>query len=285
MGAAVFSLSIGWFAWCLNYLLLFSAYHGSNVSDSILTSFGINELETIVLIQPLTLLFYVLLGAGVRRFNKYACPQRTNNATINKSSSSSLPALFLTSDPFGAPDSTAFSTQFAYDIFVNIPSKISHTIMSNLLVRNLGYASVSSVIDYIESGSMKYRLSDREAHIIALYNYINKAMQTSTYRDKINRQRIASVPTLPPASSTPSAPAPALAPAPAQAQAKEEPKPTAHIEIQQTPEEMEEGIIDEITKALDPEMNPKEVKALMKELKAAESLLFYRSKSKYNSLR
>ena len=268
MGAAVFTLSIGWFAWCLNYLLLFSAYHGSNVSDSILTSFGINELETIVLIQPLTLLFYVLLGAVVRRFNKYACP-------ANKSSSSStLPALYITSDPFGAPDSTAFSTQFAYDIFVNIPSKISHTIISNLLVRNLGYASVSSVIDYIESGSMKYRLSDREAHIIALYNHINKAMQTSTYRDKINRQRIASVPV--PASSTP----PALVTIPAPAQAKEEPKPAAHIEIQQTPEEMEEGIINEITTALDPEMNPKEVKALMKELKAAEALLFYRSKSK-----
>jgi hypothetical protein len=278
MGAAVFTLSMGWFAWCLNYLLLFSAYHGSNVSDSILTSFGINELETIVLIQPLTLLFYVLLGAGVRRFNKYACPQRTNNATINKSSSSSLPALYLTSDPFGAPDSTAFSTQFAYDIFVNIPSKISHTIMSNLLVRNLGYASVSSVIDYIESGSMKYRLSDREAHIIALYNHINKAMQTSTYRDKINRQRIASVP---PTSSIPPALVLVLIPAPPQAQ--EETKAAAHIEIQQTPEEMEEGIIDEITKALDPEMNPKEVKALMKELKAAESLLFYRTN--YKSLR
>jgi hypothetical protein len=151
--------------------------------------------------------------------------------------------------------------------------------MSNLLVRNLGYASVSSVIDYIESGSMKYRLSDREAHIIALYNHINKAMQTSTYRDKINRQRIASVPV--PAPST----SPTLVTVPAPAPAKEEAKPTAHIEIQQTPEEMEEGIIDEITKALDPEMNPKEVKALMKELKAAESLLFYRSKSKYNSLR
>jgi hypothetical protein len=247
-----------------------------------LTSFGINELETIVLIQPLTLVFYVLLGAVVRRFNKYACPQRTNTTTTNTTAkTTTLPALYLTSDPFGAPDSTAFSTQFAYDIFVNIPSKISHTIMSNLLVRNLGYASVSSVIDYIESGSMKYRLSDREAHIIALYNHINKAMQTSTYRDKINRQRIASVPV--PTLSTP--PAPPTSPAPAPAQAKEEPKPTAHIEIQQTPEEMEEGIINEITKALDPEMNPKEVKALMKELKAAESLLFYRSKSKYNSLR
>ena len=39
IGGIIFCVSIGWFVWCLNYLLLFAAHHDSNLSTNMLISF------------------------------------------------------------------------------------------------------------------------------------------------------------------------------------------------------------------------------------------------------
>ena len=162
-GASVFIVCIGWFAWCLNYLLLFSAYHTNDVSDAILSAFALNELETIIFIQPLTLVCFVFIGLLARKAYNYIFKKTPNEP---------IPALYASADPFSTHYSTTFSTQFAYDIFINIPSKVSHATVKNIRSRNLSYASIGSVIDYIETGNKPYKPTEKETKITELYNSI-----------------------------------------------------------------------------------------------------------------
>lgn len=166
-GYCVFGISLCWLAWCLNYLLIFSAYHTQTVSNSILISFGITELETFLLIQPITLLIYIALGLVLR--NTKRCYFRILNS--NPEPQNTVPSLYYSSDPIVKPYSTSFSTQFAYDIFLNFPAQISH---AGFKGRNkkLAYASIDSVLDYIEEGEKVYAQSDREKKIQNLYNYL-----------------------------------------------------------------------------------------------------------------
>lgn len=166
-GFIVFSAAVGWFAWCLNYLLLFSAYHSEAVSDGILISFGINELETIVLIQPLVLVCYIGIGLVVRKIKTYF--------TIFKKTPYKVPTLYFESDPYVKNHSTTFSTQLAYDIFLNIPSLVSHSGQrSHKQTKNLAYSSIESVLDYISQKDNKIELSKKEELIKDLYTYVNE---------------------------------------------------------------------------------------------------------------
>ena len=166
-GGVVFAAAIGWFAWCLNYLILFSAYHSESVSDGILISFGINELETIVLIQPIVLLFYILIGLGVRKVQNYfTCFRKTPHK---------VPTLYFESDPYVKNYSTTFSTQLAYDIFLNIPSLVSHSgKQMHRYSKNLGYASIESVLDYISQKDDMIRFTKKEELVKELYTYVNE---------------------------------------------------------------------------------------------------------------
>jgi hypothetical protein len=67
-GGLVFCISIGWFIWCLNYLLLFAASHNQSVSQNMLETFGYSELTTVFITQPLTLI--ILLGLAIYKINK-----------------------------------------------------------------------------------------------------------------------------------------------------------------------------------------------------------------------
>lgn len=166
-GFIVFTAAVGWFAWCLNYLLLFSAYHSEAVSDGILISFGINELETIVLIQPLVLVFYIGIGLVVRKIKGYF--------SIFKTTHYKVPTLYFESDPYVKNHSTTFSTQLAYDIFLNIPSLVSHSGQrSHKQTKNLAYSSIESVLDYITLKDEKVELSKKEELVKDLYAYVNE---------------------------------------------------------------------------------------------------------------
>ena len=166
-GFIVFSAAVGWFAWCLNYLLLFSAYHSEAVSDGILISFGINELETIVLIQPLVLVCYIGIGLAVRKIKTYF--------SFFKKAAHKVPTLYFESDPYVKNHSTTFSTQLAYDIFLNIPSLVSHSGQrSHKQTKNLAYSSIESVLDYITLKDAKIELSKKEELVKDLYTYVNE---------------------------------------------------------------------------------------------------------------
>jgi hypothetical protein len=170
IGGAVFTISLTWFAWCLNYLLLFSANNGTAISDSVLTSFGLNELETIILIQPVSILLVIAVTYYFRKVtNRLFGPSNNNN-----NNKVHIPSLYYFSDPYVQSDSTEFSTHLAFDIFVNIPSQISHTINQNSIKeKNLGYAALQTVLDFIDTGDDTYIPTTKEEKIECLYNSMN----------------------------------------------------------------------------------------------------------------
>jgi len=176
LGASVFFISIGWFIWTLNYLLLFAANNSAHVSDSILISFGFNELETVFLIQPFTLVFFILFGYIARKIK----------ALCAKPETQSVPSLYYFSDPYVNPGSTTLSTEFAFDIFINIPSRISHTISNfDAKTKHLGYASVQSVVDYLDETDVHYAAKPRTIRILDLYTNMNPLTQKSTAKHNL----------------------------------------------------------------------------------------------------
>jgi ABC-type multidrug transport system fused ATPase/permease subunit len=164
-GGFVFFISIGWLIWCLNYLLLFASVHQSSVSNNILTSFGFTELQTVFITQPISLMIIIFIGFISNKIKKWC-------GFHNKIQ---LESIYYYSDPYRKQYSTELSTRFAFEIFVNIPSQISYSI--NYLpnkIKNLGYASVESVVEYIEKDDIHFtkkshKFNKKELAIINLY--------------------------------------------------------------------------------------------------------------------
>jgi len=115
-GALFLLGSCGWIAWCLNYLLIFAAGHDTSVGSTILTSYATSELTTVFLTQPLIICFTV----GLYMFlNKYGSRLPTVfQKILMVASIRSIPSLFYYSDPWSANAKTAFTSEFAYNIFV-----------------------------------------------------------------------------------------------------------------------------------------------------------------------
>jgi len=183
-GAFVFLISFGWFIWCLNYLLLFSASHSSKVSDDILTSFGFSELQTIFIIQPLFLILLLGISYGINKLKKFI-PFLKRKGT--------LPSMYYFSDPFINPYSTLLSTYFAYHIFINSSSQISYTIGKyQSKIKQLAYANMQIVIDYLEGEDesvSKKNINDKEYRLIQLYNEMNFKPKTTISVTKLFEKR------------------------------------------------------------------------------------------------
>jgi hypothetical protein len=164
-GCIVFFISIGWLAWCLNYLLLFASVHQSSVSDNILTSFGFTELETVFITQPISLLCVIFIGYFSKKIKNW----------FGFKTDIHLESIYYYSDPYKNKNSTEFSTRFAFEIFVNIPSQISYSINDiPVKIKNIGYATVESVIEYIDKDDMHFskkshKFNRKELSIVNLY--------------------------------------------------------------------------------------------------------------------
>ena len=165
IGGFIFFISIGWFIWCLNYLLLFAAHHDSSVSTNMITSFGISEITTVFITQPLTLFFVMLitytLNIFLKKFNF-----KKNNIKI--------PNIYYFSDPFIKPYSTLLSSSFAYHIFLNSPANlIDSSIHHNKISKNLGYAPLNGIMESIESNETdSITIDSRHEKIIELYEVL-----------------------------------------------------------------------------------------------------------------
>jgi len=172
-GLFVFMISLGWFIWCLNYLLLFAASHKVDVSNNMLYSFGISELTTIMITQPLTIL--IMLGVGY--LLKYLI-----NKNIIKLTNVNLPSLYYFSDPFINQYSTLLSSSFAYRIFLNGPAEISYKIenISNI-VKNLGHAPFQGLLDMLDDEHKKYTMTEKEKKIIELYELFKDPKRLKKY--------------------------------------------------------------------------------------------------------
>jgi len=158
-GGLSFFISIGWFIWCLNYLLLFAASHSVDVSNQMLTSFGISEITTVFLTQPITLLILIFLNYGIHKLrNKYSFLRKDKK----------VPDIYYFSDPFIQGYSTHLSTSFAYRIFLNGPSESSYGMFKD---KELGYAPLEGIINHIDK-NMKIELASRDKKIIELYEFM-----------------------------------------------------------------------------------------------------------------
>jgi hypothetical protein len=158
-GGLSFFISIGWFIWCLNYLLLFAASHSVDVSNQMLTSFGISELTTVFFTQPITLLILIFLNYGIHKL-------RSRYSFLRKEKK--VPDIYYFSDPFIQIYSTHLSTSFAYRIFLNGPSESSYGMFKN---KELGYAPLDAIINRIDKDSI-IEVSSRDKKLIELYEFM-----------------------------------------------------------------------------------------------------------------
>jgi hypothetical protein len=162
-GFIVFIVSIAWFIWCLNYLLLFAAAHNASVSENMLTTFGFSELTSIFITQPITLLVLLFLNYV---FNKITKRYTFFKRFIKKRN---IPDLYYFSDPFIQNYSTYLSTSFAYRIFLNSPSSVT-SLNSNM--KELGYAPLAGMINYIDK-DLKFTVPSRDKKLIELYEFMH----------------------------------------------------------------------------------------------------------------
>ena len=185
-GGFVFFISIGWLIWCLNYLLLFASVHQTSVSDNILISFGFTELQTVFITQPISLMVIIFIGFISNKIKKWC-------GFHNKIQ---LESIYYYSDPYRKQYSTELSTRFAFEIFVNIPSQISYSINDfPNKIKNLGYASVESVVEYIEKDDIHFtkkshKFNKKELAIIDLYERMKNQKLIVEKKVKINDEII-----------------------------------------------------------------------------------------------
>lgn len=115
--------SFGWIAWCLNYLLLFAAAHDKSVGESVMISYATSEITTVFLTQPLiiglTYIFYKLLVVYKDRIPVWL-RERLMPSTVRK-----IPAVYYFSDPWVGVAKTAFTSEYAYNLFVKCPANAS----------------------------------------------------------------------------------------------------------------------------------------------------------------
>jgi hypothetical protein len=124
-----------------------------------LTSFGISEITTVFLTQPITLLILIFLNYGIHKLrNKYSFLRKDKK----------VPDIYYFSDPFIQGYSTHLSTSFAYRIFLNGPSESSYGMFKD---KELGYAPLEGIINHIDK-NMKIELASRDKKIIELYEFM-----------------------------------------------------------------------------------------------------------------
>jgi hypothetical protein len=128
---------IGWFIWCLNYLLLFAASHDEKVGEHILISYASSELSTIFLTQPLVIFFTYLLFKGIHTYEKYLPACLRKRLVVNNKHA--IPHLYFFSNPWMHDAKSVFTSKFAYSLFVRCPALASNT-------NELAYAPLKAIL-------------------------------------------------------------------------------------------------------------------------------------------
>ena len=128
---------IGWFAWCLNYLLLFAASHSPSVGQQILISYASSELSTIFISQPLTILITYLLFKAIHRYEAYIPQFFRKYILINNKNN--IPHLYFFSNPWMDHAKSVFTSKFAYSLFIRCPALASNT-------NELAYAPLKAIL-------------------------------------------------------------------------------------------------------------------------------------------
>ena len=136
MGALFLLLCFGYFGFVLNYLILFAAGHQTSVGEQIMTSWGISQISSIFLIQPLTITFTL----GFYWFlNKYsACIPKFVRNNILVPAVRSIPSIFYFTNPWASLSHSPLTAQFAYTLFTRCSAYASHA-------EELAYAPMEAI--------------------------------------------------------------------------------------------------------------------------------------------
>jgi len=123
-GAGFLLVAFGYFAFILNYLLLFAAGHVDSVGNSVMTSWGISQLSSIFVIQPITIVMTIGFYWLLNRYGSYlpAIIQKTFLITTVRS----IPSLFYFSNPWSFSSHSPLTAHFAYTMFTHCGAYASH---------------------------------------------------------------------------------------------------------------------------------------------------------------
>ena len=129
-------LCFGYFGFILNYLILFAASHQTSVGKQIMTSWGISQLSSIVLIQPITIVFTMGFYWFLNRYSRCIPLFVRNNILVP--AVRSIPSIFYFTNPWASLSHSPLTAQFAYTLFTRCSAYASHA-------EELAYAPIQAI--------------------------------------------------------------------------------------------------------------------------------------------
>ncbi len=143
-GWIALGIPIAWLIWCMQYLLAFAASQTQDTANKLFESYGISQLTTIFVMQPLTLFATMAITVLLFYIVNKISPGRCSKAQTG------VKALEFFSDPLASKGSTSLSASFAYWIFLRAPSDVSIRTPWNTNM-DIACATPKAAIGYLES--------------------------------------------------------------------------------------------------------------------------------------
>ena len=114
----------GYFGFTLNFLLLFAAGHDRSVGQQVMTSWGISQLSSIFLIQPISIVCIFAFYWLVNRYSRFL-PLTVRNMILVPAIRS-IPTMFYFTNPWSDLSHSPLTSHFAYTIFTRCSAYASH---------------------------------------------------------------------------------------------------------------------------------------------------------------
>ena len=114
----------GYFGFTLNFLLLFAAGHDRSVGHQVMTSWGISQLSSIFLIQPISIVCIFAFYWLVNRYSRFL-PLLVRNMILVPAIRS-IPTMFYFTNPWSDLSHSPLTSHFAYTIFTRCSAYASH---------------------------------------------------------------------------------------------------------------------------------------------------------------
>ena len=128
---AILAASMGWFAFCLNYLILFAAT--TNAGPTIMTSWATSQIFAVFITQPVVIVMTLGFYWALKRW-KILVPEKRIH---------SVPSLYYFSDPWNEVSYSNLTAEFAYTIFIRCGAYASHA-------EELAYAPLPAIIPALD---------------------------------------------------------------------------------------------------------------------------------------
>ena len=114
----------GYFGFTLNFLLLFAAGHDRSVGHQVMTSWGISQLSSIFLIQPISIVCIFAFYWLINRYSRFL-PLTVRNMILVPAIRS-IPTMFYFTNPWSDMSHSPLTSHFAYTIFTRCSAYASH---------------------------------------------------------------------------------------------------------------------------------------------------------------